>query len=140
MSIDPNKSFAMKATNRLYTLEFKKDVANGTTEVTAVDNETPTLSFGERFSIAWAILTGKKKVGECVFPFRLRNSDLYNMSYIHRPEKVVEKIVEKIVEVPAKTVKATVAASKPVQRPKDKKPSTPRAPRKPKTETAKTEA
>jgi len=132
MSIDPNKAFAMKATNRLYTLEFKKDATNGTTEVTAVDNETPTLSFGERFSIAWAILTGKKRVGEFVFPFRLRNSDLYNMSYIFRAEKVVEKIVEKIVEVPAKSATAVTAK---VQKPKDKKPSKPRTPRKPKTET-----
>lgn len=119
MSIDPNKSFAMKATNRLYTLEFKKDTS-GSTEITAVDSETPALSFGKRLAIAWAILTGQKSLGECVFPIRLRNTDLYNMSYIHRPDKVVERIVEKIVEVPAKAI---VTSTKPAQKPKEKKPA-----------------
>jgi len=90
MSIDPNKSFGMKATNRSYTLEFKRDAVRGTTEVTAVDMESPKMGFGERLRTAWSILTGKKTVGEQVFPIHLRNSDFYHLSYIYRPKEAVK--------------------------------------------------
>lgn len=91
MSIDPNKAFGMKATNKSYTLEFKRDVVTGTTEVTAIDHETPKMSVSQRLAAAWQILTGKATLGEFVFPMRLRNSDFYHMSYVYRPEKKVEQ-------------------------------------------------
>jgi len=130
MSIDPNKAFGMKATNRLYTIEFKRDAVNGTTEVTAVDNETRTLSFTQRFKAAWAILTGKVSFGELVFPLRLRNTDLYHMSYLHRPDKVAK----------TEPVTSEATASKANAQPKvkteaqSKAPRKPRAPKAPKTD------
>lgn len=121
MSIDPNKAFGMKATNKSYTLEFRRE-DNGTTELTATDLETVKMSFAERFSAAWAILTGKKRIGELVFPIRLRNTDFYHLSFIYRPEK---KAAEKpVTEAPAK--------------PKAEKPKAPAKPKatKPKAEKA----
>jgi hypothetical protein len=109
MSIDPNKAFGMKATNRSYTLEFKRDAVRGTTEVSAVDMETPKMGFGERLSAAWAILTGKKTIGDQVFPLHLRNSDFYHMSYIYRPKEVV---AEKAVEVKASAAPAATEKKK----------------------------
>jgi hypothetical protein len=138
MSIDPNKAFGMKATNRLYTIEFKRDAVNGTTEVTAVDSETRTLSFAQRLKAAWAVLIGKLSFGELVFPFRLRNTDLYHMSYIYRPEKVAKSEDTKDAPTPAKAPVAKSAAKPKAQKaakPKVEKEVTteaaPKAPRKP---------
>jgi hypothetical protein len=125
MSIDPNKAFGMKATNRSYTLEFKRDAVRGTTEVSAVDMETPKMSFGQRLGAAWAILTGKKTIGDQVFPLSLRNSDFYHMSYIYRPK---ETVAEKSVEVHASTPVST-----------EKKKRGPKAPKANSSETSKTE-
>lgn len=86
MSINPNKSFGMKATNKSYTLEFRRN--ESTTEVTATDLETKKMDFGQRVATAWSILTGTKSIGEYVFPMRLRNTDFYHLSFIYRPEKV----------------------------------------------------
>jgi cell division septation protein DedD len=138
MSIDPNKAFGMKATNRLYTIEFRRDTVNGTTEVTAVDNETRTLSFVQRLKAAWAVLTGKSSFGELVFPLRLRNTDLYHMSYIYRPEKVAKSETSVTSETP--TAKAPKAAKPKVEKTvtteaKPKAPRKPKAPKAPKTDT-----
>jgi hypothetical protein len=100
MSIDANKAFGMKASNRNYTLEFRKD-SNGTTEVTITDSEQMTVL--NRLKAAWEIITGSKTPAELAFPIRLRNSDFYHMSYIYRPNKEtktadspkVEKFVKK---------------------------------------------
>ena len=138
MSIDPNKAFGMKATNKSYTLEFRRE-DNGTTELSATDMETLKMSFGQRLAAAWAILTGKTRIGELVFPIRLRNTDFYHLSFIYRPEKkAADKPVTeapKTVAKPAKAAKpkaeksvetAKATAEKPVKKV--------RAPRKPKTE------
>lgn len=134
MSIDPNKAFGMKATNRLYTIEFKRDAVNGTTEVTAVDNETKTLSFGLRLKAAWAILTGKLSFGQLVFPFRLRNTDLYHMSYIYRPEKVAKDAPTPAAKTVAKPKppKAVKLKAEPIENGTTSEPK-PKAPRKNKT-------
>jgi len=137
MSIDPNKAFGMKATNRLYTIEFKRDAVNGTTEVTAVDNETRTLSFVQRLKAAWAVLTSKVSFGELVFPLRLRNTDLYHMSYIYRPEKAAKP--ESPVTSEAPVAKTPKAAKPKVEKPvateaAPKAPRKPRAPKAPKTD------
>jgi len=140
MSIDPNKAFGMKATNRLYTIEFKRDAVNGTTEVTAVDNETRTLSFVQRLKAAWAVLTSKLSFGELVFPFRLRNTDLYHMSYIYRPEKAGKSEETKTAEAPvaksAAKPKAPKAAKPKVEKEvtSEVKPKAPRKPKAPKTD------
>lgn len=117
MSIDPNKAFGMKATNRSYTLEFKRDAVRGTTEVSAVDMETPKMSFGQRFGAAWKIITGKNTIGDQVFPLYLRNSDFYHMSYIYRPK---ENVAEKTTEVQAG---AAVSTEKQKRSPKTVKPN-----------------
>ncbi len=139
MSIDPNKAFGMKATNKSYTLSFEKDIRVGLTNLNATDLESPKMSFRERLSIAWAILRGAN-VGDFVFPLYLRNSDLYHMSYVHRPEK--EK-VEKAV-TPSEPKEEKVATMKPAapKKPKSAAPKKPRKPRAPKAAptTPKTEA
>lgn len=142
MSIDPNKAFGMKATNKSYTLEFRRE-DNGTTELTATDMESLKMSFAERFSAAWAILTGKKRIGELVFPIRLRNTDFYHLSFIYRPEK---KVADKpVTEAPAKAAKPAAKPAKTAKPKAEKSVETTkataekpvkkvRAPRKPKTE------
>jgi hypothetical protein len=136
MSIDPNKAFGMKATNKSYTLSFEKDIRVGLTNLNATDLESPKMSFRERLSIAWAILRGAN-VGDFVFPLYLRNSDLYHMSYVHRPEK--EKAV-----APSEPKEEKVATMKPAapKKPKSTAPKKPRKPRAPKAAptTPKTEA
>jgi len=133
MSIDPNKAFGMKACNKAYTLEFKRDGINGTTEISATDAETSRMSFGQRFNAAWRILTGKTSIGEMVFPIRLRNSDFYHMSYIYRPEKKAENVVE------TKVTKTPAEGKKPATEKAAKAPSaTAKKPRKPKTVTSET--
>jgi hypothetical protein len=118
MSIDPNKAFGMKATNSAYTLEFSRDSSTGITRVTAVDMESPKMTFSQRLKVAIAILFGKANIGDLVFPLSLRNSDFYHMSYIYRPEKKVEV---KAVPPTESEVPAKPKAKKP-GRPKTKKP------------------
>ena len=84
------KSFMMKAIGRSYTLVFSMDAATNQTTVDAIDMESPRLTFMERLKIAASIISGSKNLSELVFPFRLRNSDFYNCSFIYRPEKKVE--------------------------------------------------
>ena len=85
MSIDPNKAFGMKAVNKAYTLEFRAE--GGMTELSVTDMETAKMSVSQRLGTAWAILTGKKTVGELASPIRLRNADFYHLSFIYRPDK-----------------------------------------------------
>jgi hypothetical protein len=148
MSIDPNKAFGMKATNKSYTLEFRRE-DNGVTTLKATDLETAKMTFGQRLSAAWSILTGKKTFGDFVFPIKLRNIDFYHMSYIYRPEKVVEKSAS----APAPAPKSETAAKPKAAKPKTEKavttegapkatskPRKPRAPRQDKSEKPSTNA
>jgi len=119
MSIDPNKSFGMKATNKTYTLEFRKDAGSGMTTLTAVDGQTTKMSFGQRFAAAWAILTGKKTLGDLVFPLQLRNADFYHMSYIHRPNdssKEIKKDEKKSTSRKPKAETTETSTSTPVKK------------------------
>lgn len=90
MKLDASRAFAMKAYNRSYTLQFSMDNGNGMTTITAVDMETPAMSFFQRLKLATDIIFGKTNIGDLVFPLRVRNNDFYHMSYLYRPEKKVE--------------------------------------------------
>jgi hypothetical protein len=140
MSIDPNKTFGMKATNKSYTLSFDKDMKTSLTKVSAVDMESQNMTFGQRFKMAWAILTGGN-LADQVFPIYLRNSDFYHLSYVYRPEKLVDETAKMSAAKPAKTPKAAKPkADKPAGETAKKanKPRKPRAPKK--TTTAATTA
>lgn len=110
MSIDPNKAFGMKAANKTYTLEFKKE-SNGYTQLEVVDGESKKFSLADRINIAWKLVTGRLKITDLVFPISLRNSDFYHMSYIYRP--VSEKNEETVQAPKAKREKAEGDATKP---------------------------